>query len=416
MKSITKYVIFVSIGCLWSLAVKAQEPEKPKVEIKPYGYVAYELLFDTYKSLDSRDGELYFYPLKEQLDKNGKNINERNQLQMLSISTRLGGKISGPNVLGAKMSGMVEADFYATSNDYIYLLRIRHAMINLKWQSSELMMGHYWHPVIVNEVIPSCVSFGGGAPFHSLNRSPQIRYTYYPSEIIRLSATALAQGYHRSTGPTDAQRNSGKPELMAQLTVGNRKTFLIGASAGYKWLTPRLVTSDTIKTDETIGQYLLSAFVMGKIGTTVIKSEVVYGENLTHLQMIGGYGMKKTATVVDDYEYTNLITLSSWLDVQHTAGKIGIGAFIGYSKLYGANDDYTSLEINKVKYFRNDDLNYIYRIAPRITYKEENFTLGLEYMLTAAIYGKDWNSKHEVTSSMDPVYNNRILFMAKYEF
>jgi hypothetical protein len=60
---------------------------------------------------------------------------------------------------------------------------------------------------------------------------------------------------------------------MAQLTVGNRKTFLIGASAGYKWLTPRLLTADTIKTDETIGQYLLSAFVMGKIGTTVIKSK-----------------------------------------------------------------------------------------------------------------------------------------------
>jgi hypothetical protein len=189
MKSITKYVIVVSISCLWSLSARAQEAEKPKIEVKPYGYVAYEFLFDTYKSLDARDGELYFYPLKEQLDKNGKNINEKSQLQMLSISTRLGGKISGPDVLGAKMSGMVEADFYATSNDYIYLLRIRHAMMNLKWQSSELMMGHYWHPVIVNEVIPSCVSFGGGAPFHSLNRSPQIRYTYYPSEIIRLSAT-----------------------------------------------------------------------------------------------------------------------------------------------------------------------------------------------------------------------------------
>lgn len=415
----TNFNLFLtSLILLGFTTLKAQEPEKPKFELKPYGFVAYEIIFDTYKSLDARDGELYFYPLKESLDKDGKDLNKRNQLQMLSLTTRLGAKISGPDVFGAKTSGLLEMDFFATANEYSRLLRIRHAIMNLKWEKSELMMGHYWHPIIVTEMIPATIAFGAGAPFHSLNRSPQIRYTMYPSEKMRISLTALTHGYHKSTGPTEAQRNSGLPELIGQITLGNRKTFLLGASAGYKWLTPRLVTDSTYKTTETIGQYLVSGFVMGKIGTTVIKSEVVYGENLTHLLMIGGYGMKtpETPIVDNDYEYTSLKTLSSWIDIQHSFGKTSIGLFAGYSKLYGANDNYTSLEISKVKYYRNDDINYIYRLSPRISYKQENITLAFEYMLTAAIYGKTFDDKRNVETSMDPVYNNRITFAAKYDF
>ncbi len=406
-------LFLTSLILLCAITIKAQELEKPKIEIKPYGFVNYEMNFDTYKSVDFRDGDLYFYPLKESLDKNGKDLNKVNQLQMLALSSRFGAKVTGPNILGAKMSGMIEADFFATANDYSRLLRVRHAIVNLRWEKSELLMGHYFHPIIVNEIIPTPISFGAGSPFHPLNHSPQIRFTLYPSDVVRITAAALTQGYHKSTGPTEAQRNSGLPELLGQVTLGNRKTFLVGASAGYKWLTPRLVTVDTFKTNETIGQYLLSGFVMGKIGSTSIKSEIVYGENLTHLLMIGGYGMKTTATAVDDYEYTNLKTLSSWLDIQHSLGKTSIGFFAGYSKIYGANDgDYTRLEIDKVKYSRNDDLDYIYRLSPRITYKEESLTFAFEYMLTAAVYRNLYTDK----SSMDPVFNNRITFAAKYDF
>lgn len=405
-------LFLTSLILLCAIIIKAQEPEKAKIEFKPYGYVTYEIIFDTYKSLDARDGELYFYPLKANLDLSGRDLNKRNQLQMLSLSSRIGGKISGPNVLGAKMTGIIEADFFATSNDYARLLGLRLAIVNLKWEKSELLMGHYSHPIVVSEVIPLPISFGAGVPFHSLNRSPQIRFTYYPSESIRLSATALTQGYHRSVGPTEAQRNSGLPELMAQASFGNRKTFILGMAAGYKWLTPRTVTLTGYKTTEKIGQYILSAFAMGKIGSTVIKANVVYGENPTSLQMIGGYGYKTGTELAPDnnYEYVNLKTLSTWADLQHSIGKTGLGLFAGYSKLMGANDNYTNL------YSRNHDLNYIYRVSPRITYKEENLTFAFEYMITAAVYGTTWDSKYKVTSSQDPVYNNRFTIAAKYDF
>ncbi|HDP76073.1 MAG TPA: hypothetical protein ENN49_09435 [Bacteroidales bacterium] len=395
------------------ISVAQEQPQKPKIEVKPYGYVAWETIFDTYKSVDTRDGELYFYPLKANIDANGTDVNRKHQLQMLSLTTRLGLKISGPDVLGAKTSGMVETDFFATANEYTRLLRIRHAIVTLKWQQSELIMGHYWHPIIVNEVIPATIAFGAGVPFHSLNRSPQIRFTYYPIENVRVSATALTQGYHKSMGPADAQRNSGLPEVLTQAAFVKHNSFIAGISAGYKWLTPRLyIASSNTGTHKTIGQYLFSAFAAANLAKTNIKLETVYGENPTHLLMIGGYGRVTETSADTDYDYANLLTHSTWFDVDHKMGKWAIGFFGGYSKLNGSSNNYSTI----ANYNRNDDMNYIYRISPRVSYKEKNLMLGIEYMLTTAVYGKTFDAQHKVTSSLDPVSNHRITLCAKYTF
>lgn len=395
------------------ISVAQEQPQKPKIEVKPYGYVAWESIFDSYKSVDTRDGELYLYPLKANIDTNGTDVNKRHQFQMLSLTTRVGLKISGSDVLGARTSGMVETDFFATANEYTRLLRVRHAIMTLKWQHSELLMGQYWHPVIVNEIIPSTLAFGAGTPFHSLNRSPQIRFTFYPIDRIRLMATALTQGYHKSMGPADAQRNSGIPELMAQAAFVKNNSFIAGLSAGYKWLTPRLfITSANTGTHKTVGQYLFSVFAMANLAKTNIKFETVYGENLTHLIMIGGYGRVTETTANSDYDYANLRTFSTWLDVNHRMEKWSLGIFGGYSKLNGSTKNYSTI----AGYNRNDDMNYVYRISPRVSYKEENLMLGIEYMLTTAVYGKTFDAHHKVTSSFDPVSNHRITLSAKYSF
>ncbi|MCB9002620.1 MAG: hypothetical protein H6537_11685 [Bacteroidales bacterium] len=401
---------FLLIGTGYS-----QDVTKPKVEVKPYGYVRTDLIYDTYKNLDVRDGEIIFYPLKEKLDVNGNNVNEQNQLQLLSITTRLGLKMSGPDVLGAKTSAMVETDFYATANDLIYQLRLRHAMVNLKWESSELIVGQYWHPMFVTETAPSVLTFGAAAAFHALNRSPQIRYTIYPIQNLRMSFTALSQGYHRTKGPTDAQRNSGLPELVYQIAAGNRKTFIAGINAGYKWLTPRLVTDSNYVTNQRVGQYEFSAFVMKAFGNTKIKAEAIYGENLTHLNMIGGYGMETGSldTSTNRYNYANLRTLSTWIDISHSIKKLDFGLFVGYTKQMGSNKKYTQISSS---YERNADMNYVYRISPRFSYTIENFKLSAEYMITTSVYGKTFDDKQKATSSYDPVSDNRITLSASYTF
>ncbi len=394
--------------------VRAQEPAKPKFEFKPYGFVAYDIYLDTYKSLDTRDGELYFYPSKPQFDKNGKDVNIKSMLEMTSVTSRLGAKILGPDFLGAKSTGLIEMDFFGTKQDYIQMLRLRHAMINLKWEKSELIVGNYWHPLILTEMIPGVISFGGAAPFHSLNRSGQIKYTYHVSPVFRLTGAAVIHGYHRSKGSYDAQRYSGKPDVQLQLSIGNRKEFMAGFTAGYKWLTPRLyVDKDTISTDETIGSYTLHAFVMVKPASTSIKLEAIYGQNLTYLSMIGGYGKKTgSESLTDDYSYTNLKTLSVWGDIQQGIDKWSIGVFTGYQKILGADDNYTTIK----DYNLNDDLSHIFRLSPRVAYKADALVIAFEYMLTTAVYGKAWDAKHKVTDKMDPVSNSRFLVRVNYNF
>ncbi len=406
-----------------ALNALAQEQPKPKFELKPYGFVAYEVYMDTYKSVDSRDGESYSYPSYPKFDKiSGNDANKRTMLEMAAFTARLGLKITGPDFFGAKTSGLLEMDAMGTKQDYVQLFSLRHAMFKLNWEKSELLLGQTWHPVIVTEMIPNTVSFGAGAPFHALNRSAQVRFTYNFSPIFRILGAASIHGSHRSTGPYDAQRYSGKPDVHVQLSVGNRKEFLAGFSAGYKWLTPRLyVDKDTIGTTETIGSYDLHAFIMIKPASTSVKLEAVYGQNLTYLSMIGGYG-KKTGSenLTDDFSYTNLKTLSVWGDIQQDIDKWTIGIFAGYQKLMGADENYTPIKADKAAgigdYFRDDNLSYIIRVSPRVVYKADALSIGLEYVLTKAVYGSAWDAKHNVTETMDPVSNNRILVRVGYSF
>lgn len=390
----------------------AQDNQSSEYSVKPYGYAAYEIIMDTRKSVDTRNGELFLYPKKAELDAFGNDINKKFQLQMVSIISRIGLKLAGPDVLGAKTTGIIETDFFATATNYAYLLRLRHAMIKLRWESSELLLGQYWHPIIATEMIPSTLGFGAGTPFHSLNRSPQIRYTRF-MDNIRLTAAALMQGYHISSGPTDAQRNSGLPEILLQGVYGSKEQFMMGISAGYKWLTPRLVTASGVATDKTVGQYVIGAFSLYKIAGTTLRAEVVYGQNLTNLIMIGGYGMETgTDNPANDYDYTSLRTLSTWFEAKKSIQQYNVGVFAGLSKLMGADKNYTTIP----GYNRSDDIDYLWRIAPRITYTQNKLTFGMEYMLTAAVYGTGFDAKHKVTSSDDAVFNNRISFIAKYSF
>ena len=81
---------------------------------------------------------------------------------------RLTGKITGPDVVKAKTSALLEADFFGNENlnfADVNGFRLRHAIIKLNWQTTELMVGQYWHPLFVPECFPDVVSFNTGAPF-----------------------------------------------------------------------------------------------------------------------------------------------------------------------------------------------------------------------------------------------------------
>ena len=61
--------LFVVILSLPYFLVAQEEPEKLKLNFS--GYVGYDLFFDTYESVTSRDGAVYLYPVAENIDVNG---------------------------------------------------------------------------------------------------------------------------------------------------------------------------------------------------------------------------------------------------------------------------------------------------------------------------------------------------------
>lgn len=410
MKKISFLLLIFFAGVFFT---KAESP----VTLRPYGYISYEIIYDTYRSLDTRDGELYLFPRKPVFDVNGDDINKRSKFNMLSVQSRFGVNISGPEAFGAKTSGRIEADFFGTHQDFVRLLRLRVAFITLTWENSELMLGNNFHPMFVLDCAPSTISFAAAVPFHPLNRSPQIRFRQNISENASISASFLVHGYHNSAGPRDQQRNSGLPDSQLQLRYypGN---LLLGATAGYKFLSPRDITDGGVATTKNVGSYNLQGFAKLTTAPVTYKVQTVYGENLTNFVMIGGYGAKGVDTPENpfdwdsDYDYANLKTLSLWADIHSNNRVLQWGFFAGYTENLGS--DHSFLDIPGLQ--RYTDLHYLYRLSPRLTYFTNNLSFGIEYSYYSAVYASEFDQNRKPTESMDPAINNHIILNARYTF
>ncbi len=380
-----------------------------------YGYLSHQVIYDSYRSVDSRDGEIYFYPLPASIDENGNDVNRRSRFNMVEVQSRFGVRMKEQELLGASLTGLLEVDFLGTQQDYTRMLRLRQAFVALDWQRHHLIIGKTFHPSFVLESFPNTVSFASGVPFHPLNRSPQLRYTFHPHPMWNMSLSLLTHGYHRSAGPHDAQRNSGLPDTQFRLQYGDGVFQTMGIVAGYKFLTPRDETQAGTATGETIGSYNLQAFLKHTFPSFSLKTEAVYGQNLSSFVMIGGYGIKGRPGEVDltgDYSYTNIRTMSLWTDLETRGEAFRAGLFAGYTANLGADDDYISLP----GYARNDDLHYVYRFSPRLMYRAGSLEFALEWSVVGAAYGLEWDHRHRVTETDDPTVNNHIIFGTKYFF
>ncbi|MBN2613473.1 MAG: hypothetical protein JXB00_18100 [Bacteroidales bacterium] len=128
--------------------------------------------------------------------------------------------------------------------------------------------------------------------------------------------------------------------------------------------------------------------------------------------MTGGFGASSDPLSNIDYEYSAIKTFTGWAEIYNNSDNLQLGLFTGFSKSLGATADYFPL----AGYSRNDDMAYIYRIAPRIVFFSGKLQLSFEYILNCAVYGSAFNIKHEVIEKFAPVYNHRFLFSVQYDF
>ena len=206
-------------------------------------------------------------------------------------------------------------------------------------------------------------------------------------------------------------QNSGIPDMQFQFRYHNDLIYT-GFTAGYKILQPRTETAANEKTTETIGSFNFQAFAKLTTNSVIVKVEGIYGENLSHLIMLGGYGASLDDIIAgeNDYSYVNLKTLSLWSEVITNFEKLNGAIFFGYSQNLGAKDDYVSLG-----YAIGEDIHSIMRISPRVQYTSGKLTFILEHMMTSAVYAT-FDNKHKADVKADPTFNQRIQLGAIYSF
>ncbi len=416
------------------LNMQAQETTEKSFGIQFSGFLKYDAFYDTRETVSIREGHFLLYPAGEALDAYGNDINAVSSFNMLSIQSRLTGKITGPDCFGAKTSGILEADFFGNENanfSDVNGFRLRHAIVKMNWNNGiELLAGQYWNPMFVTDVFPGVVSFNTGAPFNPFSRNPQIKISKTLS-ALKIGVTAYAQRDFTSLGPVGGSskylRNASVPDvnINAQFNAGDH---VFGLGYDYKILAPRTSAEYTLAADATINGTAypagskvkfavdervsaLTAIAYMKLKTKPVTFKLfgIYAQNAADLTMLGGYAVKEITNIeTTESDYMPLNTASVWTEI-HTNGKTEFGLFAGYTKNMGTPED-----IAGSVYARGANIASVIRISPRIVFKNERVNFAIEPEHTIADYGTP--DVRSIPQDVKSFGNTRLLFSVIYKF
>ncbi len=416
--------LLIAILLLSNLALYGQE--KSKLGIKLSGFIKNDFFYDSRQTVAAREGHFLLWPSPERLDEYGNDINAKSNFNFLAIQSRIKVSISGPDAFGAKISGVIEGDFFAQLNANINLFRLRHAYVKLNWTNLEVLTGQYWNPLFVTDCYPGTISFNTGTPFQSFARNPQIRVTYNISGF-KIIAAALAQRDYATWGiggPSSRYlRNSAVPDMHLQLHYGSKNDnsglkYVLGGGIAFKSIVPRLeseigLANDIYKINEKVNGLTAMGFTKITTRPVTIKFQARYGENISDILAVSGFAIKEiTNTATGERSYTALKSMSIWAEI-HTNGKIQFGVFGGYLKNQGTKDPMSHAD-NKV-YGLGTDINSLFRISPRVAINSGKVRVALELEYTVAAYGSDFNLNY-IPANTTKIANLRTLLALCYFF
>lgn len=418
-----KRIPFLAWLLFAALTVSAQDEGKFGITFS--GFVKNDFFIDSRQTICAREGHFLLWPAPEKLDASGNDINSRPTFNMLAIQSRLSGKITGPDALGARTSGLIEGDFFAQANDNINLFRMRHAFVKLNWDHFESLAGYTWNPLFVTDCFPGTVSFNTGAPMQSFARNPQFRFTY-SSGNLKIMAAALSQIDYTSRGVDGPNckyiRNSASPDLHLQVHYGKKNPetgsgFIAGGGVAYKSIAPRLESEmgpdEIYQVHELVHGITLMGFTKITTGPVTIKTQVRYGENISDVLAVSGFGVKEiTDPVTGEQTYTPLKSMTYWGEI-HTNGNPQVGLFGGV--LYNNGTSEAMSFAGNAVYGLATDIRSMFRISPRIIYNSGKVRVALEMEYTSAAYGTNYNEFY-IPDQVIPVGNLRGLLGVYYFF
>ena len=384
--------------------MKAQSP----FSLEWHGFVNPHYYADSRSVVGGREDMMLFYPKPTLRDSLGNDINDGWQADMLAITARLGLRVKGPDMLGAKTSAYVEGDFTGSTNAAINNLRLRHAYIDLRWEHHRLLAGQYWYPMVIHEIMPMTNPLNMGSPFHPYARQPQVRYEYNLGILEAVAAASwqldnMSQGLLNGAPASSTlfARHSLVPELNLQLRWNSDMLFL-GAAVNIKTIQPQVQSAATAVQPSTDKHTSLTWSLFGRLNIfercdpkplLTIKAQTLLNNSLYEGCSLGGYLMLADSTF-QDWHFNTV-----WVDIERTRGHWRPGLFLGYAK----NLDYGNTDFAHC-FGRGHDLEYLWRIQPRLTYK--------------TLTGLDFTAEAEYTHAgyKEPVGNLRLSLSMVYSF
>lgn len=415
-------ILLIAIALFIGFNTVAQDTvankNKSKVKLSFYGDINPQIYVDTRKVLEGREGEMLFYPLPEVLDANGNDINAVPRLNMVAITSRLGLRIQTPDMLGAKVTGLMEGDFTGSTGSGINMLRLRHAYMDMRWTNSELLLGQYWTPFVVHEIMPGTRPLNMGAPFHPYSRVVQARYTQYFGAIEAVGVAAFqldnkSSGFYGSS--TDYLRNSCIPDLTAMFRYNSGRLF-VGVGYNLLVLQPRTTfnyNNNDYATTTTFASHSATVFGKYEFDNYSLRMQAIVSQNMDAHLLMGGYAESPLDIASLTYSYQPFGGYTAWLDFGKSTGKWRPGVFFGYAKNTGFEKP---VDDTWLFYGRGLDIDFVWRIQPRIGwYVSPNIQFFAEVEYTVAGYGVNPDEYYRYESTNN-VANTRFILAAVYKF
>jgi len=383
-------LMLIGITNYFSLAVEV----KKETKFTYYGFIRNDFYLNTYQGMSATNDYSYLYPNYIGKDADGNDINKQTSANLLSIITRAGVIIKGPEVLNAKMTGNIEADF--SGKPEMYLFRLRKAFVQFDWEKTQLITGQTWHPFGGGNNIPIVTSLGLGSPFRPLNRSAQLKINHRFGSI-ETSLSAVYQHQYTSYGPLGQtslyKRNAVLPEIVGGISC-TINSWIFGCNMDFNSIQPRETTSGTngniYKTNEILYSYSYMVFGILQKNKFWFYCQGYYGQNMAHMNMNSGYGVKNFNPEKGKEEYTNYNSITSVMNITYGT-KWRPGIFIGYSKNLGTTDPLyqfsTSGKVEAKSWGLSPEIQSLFRVSPSFSYTANNLNLQFEYEVTGADKG-----------------------------
>lgn len=390
-------------------------------DVSWYGFIRTDYIWDTRKSAQVREYNLNLYPLDEVIDVNGADLNDTGASNFLSVVSRLGAKVKGPNVWGAKISGTLEGDFFGNTEATIGLLRLRHAHVNLDWSKTSLIMGQTWYPTFIPEVFPGVANFSTGILFNPFGWASQVRLKQNFTKEFSGAITAYKEREfttQTATGGTQnsASINSSVPTIHGQLQFKN-KNWIAGLGAEFKSLQP-LTESGGKVSNEKANSTSFVGYAKYSNDKFSVKAYGITGTDMANLVMLGGFVGYTQAGQVEKYESSK--TTAYWIDIASNNKKVAPGLFFGMTTNDGTSRNLVAGET--VKYYMRGVtgtrvVDQIMRVSGRVDFKQNKFRVTPEIEYTGATWG-DLNTNGDGTANLNKkdVSNMRFMVSCAYSF